>query len=162
MEVIKIGMQDAERIAPLVAAFRVQLKAYKGIRARPNVEAGTEEILDFLNAGFPVFAAVDEGALAGYMVCRIDAPCLWVEQLFVREDCRRKGVATMLFAKAEEIAASMGEDSVYNYVHPNNEGMIRFLRAKGYTVLNLLEIRKPYAGENLTTAIHVEKEVFDY
>ena len=162
MEIIRIGIEDAERIAPLVAAFRVQLKAYKGIKARPDVEAGREEILEFINAGFPVFAAAEDGALAGYMVCRIDAPCLWVEQLFVREECRRKGVASMLFAKAEEIAASMGEDTVYNYVHPNNEGMIRFLRAKGYTVLNLIEIRKPYEGEELTTKIHVEKEVFDY
>lgn len=162
MEIIRIGIEDAERIAPLVAAFRVQLKAYKGIRARPDVEAGREEILEFLNAGFPVYAAVDEGTPAGYLVCRIDAPCLWVEHLFVREECRRRGIATMLFAKAEELAASMGEDTVYNYVHPNNEGIIRFLRAKGYTVLNMLEIRKPYAGEKLTTAIHVEKEVFDY
>ena len=162
VEIIRIGIEDAERIAPLVAAFRVQLKAYKGIKARPDVEAGREEILEFLNAGFPVYAAQDGGTFVGYLVCRIDAPCLWVEQLFVREECRRKGVASMLFAKAEEIAASMGEDTVYNYVHPNNEGMIRFLRAKGYTVLNLIEIRKPYEGEELTTKIHVEKEVFDY
>ena len=68
----------------------------------------------------------------------------------------------MLFAKAEELAASMGEDTVYNYVHPNNEGMIRFLRTKGYTVLNLIEIRKAYEGEKLTAKIRVEKEVFDY
>ena len=162
MEIIRIGIEDAERVAPLVAAFRVQLKAYKGIQARPNGEAGREEILEFINAGFPVFAAAEDGTLAGYMVCRIDAPCLWVEHLFVREDRRRRGIASMLFAKAEELAASMGEDTVYNYVHPNNEGMIRFLRAKGYTVLNLIEIRKPYEGEELTTKIHVEKEVFDY
>ena len=56
----------------------------------------------------------------------------------------------------------MGEDTVYNYVHPNNEGMIRFLASKGYTVLNMIEIRKPYKDEKLTTTIHVEKEAFDY
>jgi ribosomal protein S18 acetylase RimI-like enzyme len=59
----------------------------------------------------------------------------------------------MLFRKAEEIAASMGEDTVYNFVHPNNEGMIRFLASKGYTVLNMIEVRKPYKGEKLTTTI---------
>ena len=68
----------------------------------------------------------------------------------------------MLFGKAEEIAASMGEDTVYNYVHPNNENMIRFLRSKGYTVLNMIEIRKPYRDEKLTEIIHVGKEAFDY
>ena len=47
----------------------------------------------------------------------------------------------------------MGEDTVYNFVHPNNEGMIRFLASKGYTVLNMIEVRKPYKGEKLTTTI---------
>ena len=162
MELIRIGISDADRIAPLVAAFRTQLKSYKGIRSQPDPEAGKAEILEYLESGFPVYAVEDGSALTGYIVCRIDAPCLWVEQIFVREDCRRKGVATMLFSKAEEIAASMGEDTVYNYVHPNNENMIRFLRSKGYTVLNLIEIRRPYEGERLTATIHVEKEAFDY
>ena len=162
MELIRIGTRDADRIAPLAAAFRTQLKSYKGINSQPNTEAGKEEILEFLESGFPVYAVEDNGVLAGYIVCRIDEPCLWVEHIFVREEYRRKGVATMLFSKAEEIAASMGEDTVYNFVHPNNENMIRFLRSKGYTVLNMIEIRKPYEGEKLTTTIHVGKEAFDY
>lgn len=162
MELIEININDADRVAPLVAAFRVQLKAYKGINSAPNVEAGKEEIIDFMNSRFPVFAAEDHGTLVGYIVCRIDEPCLWVEHIFVQENLRRKGVASMLLKKAEEIAASKGEDTVYNFVHPNNEGMIQFLRSKGYTVLNMIEIRKPYKGEKLTTTIHVDKEAFDY
>ena len=162
MEPVKIGIMDADKLAPLAAAFRTQLKSYKGIRSRSDLDAGKEEILEFLNSGFPIYAVEDNGAFVGYIVCRIDEPCLWVEHLYVREDYRRKGIATMLFNKAEEIAASMGEDTVYNFVHPNNEIMIRFLRSKGYTVLNMIEIRKAYAGERLTTTIHVEKEAFDY
>ena len=162
MELIGISVKDADRIAPLVAAFRVQLMSYKSIKAQPDVEAGKEEILAFLNSGFPVYAVEEGGDLAGYIVCRIDEPCLWVEHIFVRENFRRKGVATLLFRKAEEIAASMGEDTVYNFVHPNNEDMIRFLASKGYTVLNMIEIRKPYKGEKLTATIHVEKTAFDY
>ena len=162
MELIEVGIRDADRIAPLVAAFRVQLRSYKGIKSQPNTEAGKEEILEYLESGFPVYAVEDSGDFVGYIVCRIDEPCLWVEQIFVLEDYRRRGVATMLFNKAEEIAASMGEDTVYNFVHPNNGHMIQFLRSKGYTVLNMLEIRKPYEGEKLTTTIHVEKETFDY
>lgn len=158
----KIGIADADNIAPLAAAFRIQLKSYKGITSQPNIEAGREEILEFLESGVPVYAVEDSGIFVGYIVCKIDEPCLWVEHIFVREDYRRKGVATMLFNKAEEIAASMGEDTVYNFVHPNNENMIQFLRAKGYTVLNMIEIRKHYEGEKLTTTIHVEKEAFDY
>ena len=162
MELIRIGNTDADKIAPLVAAFRTQLKSCKGIKSQPDIEAGKEEILEFVESGFPVYAVEDSGILAGYIVCRIDAPCLWVEHIYVRPDYRRRGIATMLFGKAEEIAASMGEDTVYNYVHPNNENMIRFLRSKGYTVLNMIEIRKPYKDEKLTEIIHVGKEAFDY
>lgn len=162
MELIQASSKDAGRIAPLVAAFRVHLKSYKGIRSSPNIENAIEETIEFFHSGFPIYAVEDGDTLAGYIVCRIHEPCLWVEHLFVREDYRRKGVATMLFNKAEQIAASMGEQTVYNYVHPNNEKMIRFLRSKGYTVLNMIEIRKPYQGEKLTTTIHVEKEAFDY
>ena len=162
MELIKICTEDADRIAPLIAAFRIQLNSYKGIKSQLNIEAGKEEILEFLTSDFPVFAVEDNDALVGYIVCRIDEPCLWVEHIFVQEDHRRKGIASMLFHKAEEIAASMGEETVYNFVHPNNENMIQFLRSKGYTVLNMIEIRKPYKGEKLTTTIHVEREAFDY
>ncbi|MBQ7161067.1 MAG: GNAT family N-acetyltransferase [Clostridia bacterium] len=162
MELIKINKTHADRIAPLAAAFRVQLKSLKGIRSQPDIDAGKEEILEFLGSGFPVYAVEDNNVFVGYIVCRIDRPCLWVEHIYVREECRRKGVGTMLFKKAEEIAASMGEDTVYNFVHPNNENMIRFLRSKGYTVLNMIEIRKPYEGERLTSTVHVENEAFDY
>ncbi len=162
MELVAVNYDNADRIAPLVAAFRVQLNAYKGIRSQPNIVAAEDEIHEFLESGFPVFAAADGDTYIGYIVCRIDEPCLWVEHIYVCEEYRRKGAATLLFSKAEEIAHTMGEDTVYNFVHPNNQGMIAFLRSKGYTVLNMLEIRKPYKGENLTTTIHVEDETFDY
>ena len=74
MKLIKVCMEDADRIAPLVAAFRIQLKAYKGIKSQLNTESGKEEILEFLNSDFPVFAVEDNDALVGYIVCRIDEP----------------------------------------------------------------------------------------
>ena len=85
-----------------------------------------------------------------------------MEHLYVREEYRRRGVATLLFEKAEALAAAMGEDTVYNFVHPNNLGMIEFLRSRGYTVLNMIEIRKPCPGEELKATIPVGDAVFDY
>lgn len=161
MKLMRIKRNDADRVVHLVADFRVTLNGYRGIASRPRVEAAREEIGEFLDAGFPIFAVEDGGELAGYAVCRMDEPCLWVEHLFVREAYRRRGVATLLFEKAEEIARAMGENTVYNFVHPNNRGMIAFLRSRGYTVLNMIEIRKPYPGERLTTTIPVGDAVFD-
>ena len=161
MEIIKIT-QATDNLAQMVALFRVELRSYKGIVSKPYVDAGREEMEEYLAAGFPVFAAIVDGEYAGYVVCRVDSEVVWVESLFVKEEYRRHGIATALHSKAEEIAAFYGENTVYNYVHPNNHRMIEFLRKRGYTVLNLIEIRKPYQGENLTQVIHVGEHEFDY
>lgn len=161
MELIEVT-QVSDALAQMVADFRVELRSYKGIASKPNVEAGREEMEEYLAAGFPVFAALLDGEYAGYAVCRVDGGVVWVESLFVQASYRRRGVASALHSKAEEIAASHGEDTVYNYVHPNNHRMISFLRKRGYTVLNLIEIRKPYQGERLTQVIKVGEHEFDY
>ena len=161
-EMMALTAELLEDTAQLVAAFRVELSGYKGVVSKPDVAAGREELLEYQAAGYPVYAAVEDGVAVGYVVCRIDEPCVWVESLFVKPANRRSGVASALFAKAEEIAASYGEEMVYNYVHPNNDAMIAFLQKRGYSVLNLLEIRKPYAGEKLTEKIKVRHNEFDY
>ncbi len=162
VNIVRIDERTAGQVVPLIAAFRVALRAYKGIASEPDLEQAREEIAEFLEKGYPVYAATEDGKAVGYIVCRIDAPCLWVEHIFVREGSRRKGAASLLFSKAEELAREMGEDTVYNFVHPNNEGMIAFLRSKGYTVLNMIEIRRPYTGEKLTASVRVDGNVFDY
>ena len=161
MEIIKIT-QVTDDLAQMVALFRVELRSYKGIVSKPNMEAGREEMEEYLAAGFPVFAAMVDGKYAGYVVCRVDCEVVWVESIFVKDEYRRQGIASALHSKAEEIAASYGEDTVYNYVHPNNHRMIEFLRKRGFTVLNLIEIRKPYKGEKLTQTITVGEHAFDY
>ena len=161
MEIIRI-IQVNDALAEMVALFRVELRSYKGIVSKPNADAGREEMEEYLAAGFPVFAAVVDGEYAGYVVCRVEAPVVWVESIFVKEKYRRHGIASALHSRAEELAASYGEETVYNYVHPNNHRMIEFLRKRGYTVLNLIEIRKPHTGEKLTQNICVGEHGFDY
>lgn len=162
MEIVRMTEPEIPSIAPLVAQFRVTLKACRGISGVPDIDAGASELKEYLDAGFPVFAAIKEGVACGYLVCRTEEPCVWVESIYVLPEFRKQGVGTALFGKAEELAATYGEDTVYNYVHPNNNGMIAFLRSRGYSVLNLIEIRKPYPGETLTTKIQVAENQFDY
>lgn len=161
-KIIRVTKEQIPKIAPLIADFRVALKSYKGIRAVPNCSAAAEEAAEYLDADFPIYAAVEETHFVGYLVCRVEKPCVWVESIYVEEAGRRRGIASALFAEAEKLAASYGQETVYNYVHPNNDGMIAFLRQRGYTVLNLIEIRKPRTGETLSRKIHVETQEFDY
>ena len=162
MKIDSMNIEMADAIAPLVADFRVALKALKGLKAIPDIASGKEEILEYLQAGWPCFAAVENGLPIGYMVCRVEEPVVWVESIYVEPAYRRSGVASGLYEKAEAIARSYGEDTVYNNVHPNNEKMIAFLRKRGYTVLNLIEIRKPWKNETCMQTITVGNNTFDY
>ena len=163
MKIREVKLNDInDELADMVALFRVELRSYKGIVSTPNIEAGKEEMDEYLLADFPVFVALADEDYAGYMVCRIQDDVVWVESIFVKEKYRRLGVATALHDKAEKLAETHGNETVYNYVHPNNHRMIEFLRKRGYTVLNLIEIRKPYKGEKLTQTIAVGKHKFDY
>ena len=83
MKIYRIDEKDIDRIAPLVADFRVELCSYKGIEAVPDIEEGKEDLLYFLKEQYPVFAAEENGEMAGYLVCRIEDEVLWVEHIFV-------------------------------------------------------------------------------
>lgn len=162
MDIIKITEDNYDQLGSLVAKFRVALKSYKGINALSDTDAGASEMKEYIYSNFLCYAAVCDGEYVGYIVCRVDKPCVWVESIYTKPEFRRMGVASQLFEKAEKLAKSFGENTVFNYVHPNNHGMIGFLRKHGYTVINLVEIRKPYAGEQLTQTIQVGEHVFDY
>jgi len=162
VEIRQLDTSCADELAPLAAAFRVTLRSFSGVSAQGDVNAAKEELLEYFQAGYPVYAAAEDGALRGYIVCRTEDGLVWVEQLYVEPAFRRRGIASALFDRAEALAFEKGEDTVFNYVHPNNDAVIRFLRAKGYTVLNLIEIRKPYRDEKPKRTIDVNGYRFDY
>lgn len=57
MQIIEITHSSAAQVGALVADFRVTLKSYKDIAAKPNIDAGKAEILEYLASGFPCLAA---------------------------------------------------------------------------------------------------------
>lgn len=162
MIIRKVVKDDMALVAPLIAKFRVKLKSFKGIHITENVSAAQDEFLEYWDLGFPMFLCADGNTCVGYIVCRVDKPTVWVESIFVLDEYRRQGFASLLFQQAEAIAHRYGSNTVFNYVHPNNSGMIQFLASHGYTVLNLIEIRKPYPGEVTTETIKVGDHAFDY
>ena len=87
---------------------------------------------------------------------------VWAESLYVLSEYRRRGIASLLFNKAEKLAEKLGGDTVYNWIHPNNDKIIKFLKKRGYDVLNLIEIRKPRQGEINNQKIKVDKHEFNY
>lgn len=161
MKIIEVKKVNND-IARMVAFFRTELRLLKGIVSEPDVYLGYKEMEQYLLKQFPVFAVLIDDEYAGYAVCRTQDEVVWVESIFVYEKYRRLGVASLLHSEVEKIAYLHNQDTVYNYVHPNNHKMIGFLKKKGYTVLNLIEIRKPHKKEKLSNKINVGDHLFDY
>ena len=147
MTVRGLRPEDHQAAAAMLAAFRVSLSALRGHERQADLAAASEELREFLDRGFPVFVAEQRDRLIGLLVCRVDGDTVWAECLYVAPEHRRCGVGRALYADAEALAASFGEPTVYNWVHPNNDAVIGLLRSRGYDVLNLIEVRKPYPGE---------------
>ena len=153
---------DAAALVPLLAGFRVALAALHGRTPPPDLEAARRELADYRARRYPIFVAEIEGQAVGLLVCRVDDDVVWAEALYVVPPYRRRGVAAALYAQAEALAARLGSPTVYNWVHPNNTAIIRFLQKRGYNVLNLVELRRPYPHEALRGRIHVGEHAFAY
>ena len=161
-KVIKYSQEYFYRTAELLSLFRDQLRKYKGIDSKTDIESALEELESFSkDENYPIYLCLENEKVIGYMVLKIDG-VIWVEQIYVDETYRRKGVASLLYEEAERISKKIDEDTLFNCVHPNNDAIISFLKSKGYTVLNLIEIRKPYKDEKIKTIIKVGNNEFDY
>jgi ribosomal protein S18 acetylase RimI-like enzyme len=154
--------EDEEALVEMIAAFRAELARFRGEERVPDPGAARDELQEFLEKGFPIYVAELQRRPVGYLVCRVEDDVVWAEQLYVRPDHRRRGIGSALYAKAEALCEGLGGGTVYNWVHPNNDVIISFLKRRGYTVLNLIELRRPWPREVLTRVIRVGDHEFDY
>ncbi len=75
---------------------------------------------------------------------------------------RRGGIGSALYFEAERLCEEVGGDTLYNWVHPNNDTIISFLQKRGYSVLSLIELRRAWPGEEPEQKIRVGDHEFDY
>jgi ribosomal protein S18 acetylase RimI-like enzyme len=163
MTIRKAGPGDQDGLTQLIAGYRVALKSYRGIIEKPDQQAAARELAEYQVLDYPVFVAEDKSSgIIGYLVCRVADTVVWAESLYVAPKVRRQGIGSALYAKAEELVAELGGETIYNWVHPNNDGIISFLKRRGYNVLNLIELRKKGIGETIRQKIRVGKHGFDY
>ncbi|MFX1313388.1 MAG: GNAT family N-acetyltransferase [Promethearchaeota archaeon] len=126
------------------------------------MKAAKGELQFYKKKKYPIFVAKEKEKMIGFHVCRIQDEIIWSEALYIVPEARRKGIASALYEKAEQIADEIGCNTVYNWVHPNNYRSIPFLKKRGYTVLNLIEVCKRRPKETITQKIKVGQYEFDY
>jgi ribosomal protein S18 acetylase RimI-like enzyme len=145
----------------LIGAFRVTLAELRGNPKKLDLDAAEEELVAYQTKGYPIYVAeVDGAGVVGYLVCRVDGNVVWAESLYVGTKFRRRGIAGALYAQAEALAQDLDGGSPYNWVDPENDAVIQFLQARGYDVLNLVELRRPREGETLSHNVRVGAHKF--
>ncbi len=163
MRIRPAGSGDRQRIGELIADFRVALAAFRGRCRDRDREAARSELDAYEPPRFRIFVAESEDAeLVGYLVCKVEEGVVWAESLFVIPRLRRRGVGAMLYGEAERLAREAGSSTVYNWVHPNNEAVIRLLGRRGYDVLNLVELRRRRSEETPMMKMRVGEHEFEY
>ena len=162
MTIRRARTSDKEALVRLIAEFRVALARLRGRPSEPDLDAAEGELAEYREKDFPVYVAeTRDGTLVGYLVCRVSDDVVWAESLYVRPENRRQGVGSALYEQAERLAQELGGDTVYNWVDPNNAAIIGFLRGRGYTVLNLIELRRARPDEEPEQTIRVGGYEFD-
>lgn len=154
----EIQKNNKHSIVYLVMEFRDYLYQLHAIKQKETEQDAKEEIEEYLEKGYPIYAVSVGGLMIGYAVARIEDDVVWLESLYVREDYRNKGVGKMLFDKIQELTP----DTVYINVHPNNDIMLSFLKTMQYDVLNLIEVRKAYPKETFDETYSIGNHTFQY
>ncbi|MCF8009433.1 MAG: GNAT family N-acetyltransferase [Halanaerobiales bacterium] len=164
MQIIQVNQnyKKIEKLSKLLISFRDFLASLKNRENKMTTKEGIEEIEYYLDKDFPIYIALVNDRLAGYFILKYDDDAVWLEHFFVKESFRNKKIGTALFKKAEEVIGDHGYVNLYNWVHPNNDRMINFLRKQEYDVLNMIEIRKKFKNEKLKRKIDLNSNQFRY
>lgn len=97
-----------------------------------------------LAQGHETWVILCDGAQAGFVhICMRDPVVCWIEDIFVREELRRRGIASAAIGLVEKI--QRGHESIEGVcmdVMPDNLTALRLYSRLGYDWLSLLTVRK--------------------
>ncbi|HYI37506.1 MAG TPA: GNAT family N-acetyltransferase [Thermoleophilaceae bacterium] len=108
----RAGPDEAEAVARLVVGFRDHMG--KGWPSENAMLAGVERLMEDPATVYLLAAPDDDSPPAGYAQLRFRhslwtaAPDCWIEDVFVEESARRRGVADALVAMALDAARARG------------------------------------------------------
>ncbi|MDO7205796.1 GNAT family N-acetyltransferase [Paraclostridium bifermentans] len=86
-----------------------------------------------------------DNELVGFFYVRFGGQNVaWLEDLFIIEGYRNKGIGKIAMQKLDELMIEKGVVSMFVDVIPRNTSAIRLYRECGFDHLNIIQLRKNY------------------
>lgn len=153
-ELVRYTEADQQVMTEMLAAFFAEHYAISektDAQVTPErLQAAGEDLAEWLaREDAAVYRIAENGETAGFlMLARHGGTVVWIENLFVMPEMRRRGIATRAIGLAEEIAGrDMQAPAISMDVIPQNQAAMRLYHALGYDTLQMVTMRKPLRGE---------------
>lgn len=130
---------DAEALVPFLAAF------WAVHHTRVDAEEARQELSDWSAGRHRLYVIEADGATAGFLHLNRRGPvAAWVEDLFVAEPLRRRGIAGEAIRQAEALVRADGVEALCMDVAADNVPALRLYRRLGFDRLSLITVRKDF------------------
>jgi len=142
MDEIRIIEKNSDQLIYLVKDFRNVLNNLNNSSRSCSFEEAEEEAEDYFSPNKKVVGLYRKKELIGFSVLKTEDGLWWLDWIFIKPEYRGYTNASVLFDYCEKFAAESGNNQLYIWVHPDNDRMLKFLKKKGYDILNLIEVKK--------------------
>lgn len=130
------GSQEAEMLSDIAAFWKIHYVDLTPEGAASDLRAWTAE-------GHELYVILCGNAAAGFLhMGSRGSACDWLEDVFVREELRGRGIGSRAIELAWEMIRVKGLETLYLEVVPANEAAIRLYHRLGFTNLNTLTLNR--------------------
>ncbi len=122
----------------IVSFFRAHHANIDDGQARENLASWTE-------ADHELYAILGDGKPVGFLHLNMRGSTVcWIEDIFVEEDLRGRGIASESIRLAEEILRKRGVTGICMDVVPDNIAALKLYHRLGYDRLSTVTVRKDF------------------
>ena len=135
--------EAAERVAVF---FGLHRELYDGVYkiSDENLKAAKKTVKSWTHGTNELYMITDSGDIVGFIHINYRGDNVaWIEDVFVDEPRRRKGIASKAISLAEDkVKSHKGYNAVCLEVVPRNEQALKLYHKLGYDTLSMITVRK--------------------
>ena len=139
MKIVQLTQRYLDSFIELYVEFFKELRSKQGCSFQ--VEEFVQDAKRYFQRGDIIFLALENSKAIGFIRLSSREECFWIEEVYVRPEFRRRGIAKALVKRAEE-EVSKQDDFLYLLVLPQDKDAITFWKKLGYDMINTIELVK--------------------